>query len=292
MQVMTFSVLLAASQLLLVVEGDPLVPRARVDAVEAQIATILSGRDYDYRTVGDLQTLEGTAAQIEEANTAMEEGVRLYVEVELDSSRESLDRAVELYRGAGADLWRAPQLARALLFRGLVDLALSDPDGAASHFSDALQVDPTLSLEKGTYAPPVIAAFERSREAFLQTGFQPRPPEVWGGAARRLSATGVVLVKILQDEERGVSMAFLEVAPEGAMSTKSRETARSTAPPAIERTAHKLLDSALGKPPPPKWRKWAYIGGGTLATGVLIIIAGAVNQPRVDTQIVVPTPTP
>ena len=87
-------------------------------------------------------------------------------------------------------------------------------------------------------------------------------------------------------------MSFLEVAPEGSMSTKARESTRNTSANAIERTTKKLIEAALGPIPPPKWRKWAYIGGGTVATGILILIAGAVNQPRVDTTITIPTPTP
>lgn len=292
MQAMTATGLLAASAVLLVVEANPAAPRSEADAVEAQVANTISSFDLELRSLGDLQTLPGAAPLLAEANSAMEEGIRAYVEVELETAVTSLDHSIDLYRQAGADLWGSEALARAHLNRGLVALALGEESEAGSHFSQALNINPSLMLEKGTYAPPVISAFEKARAAFLQTGFQPRPAEVWGGAARRLGADGVVVVRVQRKKERTVAMSYLKVAPEGAMSTEARAASRKDTPRQVGRTAEKLLEAALGPRPVPKWRKWAWIGGGTLATGILILIAGAASQPKVDTSIVVPTPTP
>ena len=89
-----------------------------------------------------------------------------------------------------------------------------------------------------------------------------------------------------------VAMLFLQVAPAGAVETKSRVSPKSNTDRHVRKAALDLLKAALGPKPKPKWRKWAWIGGGTLVTLVGGIAFLAAQQPRITTTVVIPTPTP
>lgn len=283
-------VLAAASTFLLVVEADASAPRAEADAVVAESALALSDAGREFRSPDDLSVLPGVAPLVQKADSELERGIRAYVEVELDEAVRALDESVARYEEAGAALWGAPALARAHLYRGFVALAQGDETAAGAAFAEALAIDPTLVVEEGTFAPDVVAAFERARSAFLAAGFRPAPPEVWGGAARRLNADAVLLVRLERTEAaRRASLYYLSVDPTGATDTRARYTVDPVTMRALRKGIEAVIVKAEGKQPMARWKKWSIGVGSALVLIFAGMLALAAGQDTADVKVKIPT---
>lgn len=260
--IITFAIL---ASLLVVVEADSQVTPKKVEETRGAILSVLKQQELSSKLPQDLATRSGVSDDLEQARGDLEEGVRLYVDLELDRSKTALQGAIAAYEKVGAPLWGESSLARAHLYLGLVLLAQGHESDAGASFSRGIEIDRSTLLDRETHGPEVYDSFERARVAHVQAGFRPRPAEVWGVTARNLGCEEVILAQMEPDQAGGrISFSRLRVEVNGSVEVVGRKALENFEEAAVRKATKELLDPQQVTRNM-NWKRWAWIGAGASA---------------------------